>query len=280
LSLTKVSQATGQTRIVVNGIIERLMAIPAEKRPKFFLFGESLGSQVSEEMFRGQGATGPSGIGLDAAVWIGTPASTVWRIELRGTRALADAPEVGPGSAYLPRAVLDWHALPETERAKVRFLLLQNGDDPIPKFGPSVLWKRADWLGPDHKRPPGSPRGTRWMPITTFFATFIDMQNALSPTPGVFDEGGHDYRREVPEALRTVFRLQATDEQMARVQEALRRRELAWAAAREWNAAQAKPTPQRPAAEQAAQNQIASWIGHAVDAAEVSRIIGQGTGHP
>jgi len=39
------------------------------------MFGESLGSQVSEEMFVGTGVTGPSGIGLDAAVWIGTPAA-------------------------------------------------------------------------------------------------------------------------------------------------------------------------------------------------------------
>ena len=278
LSLTKVAHATAQTRIVVNGIIERLLAIPAEKRPKFFLFGESLGSQVSEEMFRGQAATGPSGMALDAALWIGTPASTVWRSELWGTRSLSEAPEVGPGSTYLPRAVRDWHGLSAAERAKVRFLLLQNGDDPIPKFGPSVLWKRADWLGPDHLRPPGSPRGTRWLPVTTFFSTFVDMQNALSPTPGVFDEGGHDYRSEIPEALRTVFRLEATEEQMAHVQEALRKRELAAAAARLWNAAKAAPTPKRPAAVQAAQDQIASWVGHDVSEEEVNQLVGDDTG--
>ena len=179
-----------------------------------------------------------------------------------------------PGATYLPRAVRDWHELPDDEKAKVRFLLLQNGDDPIPKFGSSVLWKRPDWLGPDELRPPGSPRGTRWMPVTTFFTTFVDMQNALAPTPGVFDEGGHDYRREVPEALRTVFRLEATDEQMARIQEALRKRELAWAAAREWNTAQARPTPQRAAAEQAAKEKLAAWTGQPVDVAQVERIIG------
>jgi hypothetical protein len=44
----------------------------------------------------------------------------------------------------------------------------------------------------------------------------IDLQNALAPTPGVFGEGGHDYRRIVPEALRTVFRLSATEAQMVR----------------------------------------------------------------
>jgi len=265
LSLTKVDGATNQTRMVVNGIVERLMAMPAAKRPKFFLFGESLGSQVSEEMFLGTGLTGPGGIGLDAAVWIGTPASTRWWRELWGDRTMATAPGVGPGSAYLPRAIRDWTALPPQERAKVKFLFLQNGDDPIPKFGSSVLWQRPDWLGPNDRRPPGSPRGTRWMPVTTFFMTFLDMQNALVPTPGIFDEGGHDYRREIPDAIRTVWGLEASDEQMERVQQALRRRELVWEVRRAWHDAEVRPTPERPAAQLHLAEKVSAWIGRPID---------------
>jgi uncharacterized membrane protein len=265
LSLTKVDGATHQTRIVINGIVQRLMAMPAEERPRFFLFGESLGSQVSEEMFLGQGVTGPSGIGLDAAVWIGTPAATRWWRELWGARSVADAPEVGPGPTYLPRAIRDWRALPPEEKARVRFLLLQNGDDPIPKFGTSVLWQRPDWLGPNDQRPPGSPRGTRWMPVTTFFMTFLDMQNALVPTPGIFDEGGHDYRCEIPEAIHTVWGLDASEEQMTRVQQALRRRELLWEVRRCWHDVEVKPTPERPAAEQALADKVSVWTGQQID---------------
>jgi uncharacterized membrane protein len=265
LSLTQVDGATHQTRIVTNGIVQRLLAMPAEKRPRFYLFGESLGSQVSEEMFVGQGISGPSGIGLDAAVWIGTPAATTWRRELWGARTLAKAPEVGPGSAYLPRAIRDWRALPPEEKARVKFLFLQNGDDPIPKFGSSVLWQRPDWLGPNDQRPPGSPRGTRWMPVTTFFMTFLDMQNALVPTPGIFDEGGHDYRREVPEAIRVVWDLKVNDEQMERVQQALRRRELVWEVRRAWRNAELKPTPERPAAEQQLADKVSVWTGRQID---------------
>jgi uncharacterized membrane protein len=261
LSLTKVGGATAQTRMVVNGVVERLLAMPPADRPAFYLFGESLGAQVSEEMFNGQGIGGPAGVGLDAAVWIGTPAPTGWRGELWGGRSLSEAPEVGPGSVYLPRCLSDWQALSDSDRAKVRFLLLQNGDDPVPKLEPKLLWKRPDWLFRDEDRAPGSPRGTSWQPITTFFATFVDMQNSLVPTPGIFDEGGHDYRREVPEAVRTVFRLEATDEQMARVQQALRARELAWATHREWATAQAEPTPKRAAAAQAATEKFSHWTG-------------------
>src|SRR5664279_1250813 len=265
LSLTQVDGATHQTRIVTNGIVARLMAMPAEERPRFFLFGESLGSQVSEEMFVGQGISGPSGIGLDAAVWIGTPASTKWWRELWGTRTVATATGVGPGSAYLPRAIRDWKALPPQERAKVKFLFLRNGDDPIPKFGSSVLWRRPDWLGPNDERPPGAPRGTRWMPVTTFFMTFLDMQNALVPTPGIFDEGGHDYRREVPEAIRVVWDLEVSDEQMERVQQALRRRELVWEVRRACRNAELKPTPERPAAEQQLADKVSVWTGRQID---------------
>ena len=265
LSLTKVDLATHQTRMLINGIVSRLLAMPAEKRPRFYLFGESLGSQVSEEMFLGTGVTGPSGIGLDAAVWIGTPAATKWWRELWGSRTVADVPEVGPGSVYLPRAVRDWHALAPEEKARVKFLFLQNGDDPIPKFGSPVLWRRPDWLGPDTQRPPGAPRGTRWMPVTTFFMTFLDMQNALVPTPGVFDEGGHDYRREIPEAIRIVWGLQASKEQMRCVQQALRTRELLWAVKRSWHDVEAKPTPERPAAEKQLAQKVSVWTGEPID---------------
>jgi hypothetical protein len=173
--------------------------------------------------------------------------------------------------------VRDWHALPPGERAKVKFLFLQNGDDPIPKFGSTVLWRRPDWLGPNAQRPPGAPRGTRWMPVTTFFMTFLDMQNALVPTPGIFDEGGHDYRREIPEAVRTVWGLDASAKQMERVQRALRRRELYWAVRRSWYDVQVKPTPERPAAEQKLVEQVTRWTGHQIDVAGV-RALAEGDG--
>ncbi|MGN8245797.1 alpha/beta-hydrolase family protein [Cellulomonas soli] len=274
LSLTKVGYATEQTRIVVNGLVERLLARPASARPRFFLFGESLGSQVSQEMFRGQGTSGPSGIGLDAAVWIGTPASTDFRAELWGDRSVAQAPDVGPGGFFLPRGIRDWRSLPPDARARVRFLLLQNGDDPVPKFAAPLLWRRPDWLGPTDSRPPGAPRHTRWLPAVSFVTTFVDLQNALAPTPGVFDEGGHDYRREIPEALRTVFELQASEAQMARVQEALRTRELVWAARRVWAKALATPPSQDAEAVPKAIAQLSAWTGRELDRQAVEDLVG------
>ena len=107
------------------------------------------------------------------------------------------------------------------------------------------------------------------MPVTTFIMTFLDMQNALAPTPGTFDEGGHDYRLEIPDAIRTVWDLEASDEQMDSVQRALRKRELLWAVKRSWHDVEVKPTPERPAAEQQLIDKVAAWTGQPIDLAGV-----------
>lgn len=265
-SLQAVPLGTRQTRLVVDAVVERLLTMKPEDRPKFYMFGESLGSQVSEGMFTDEGAWGPRGIGLTAGVWIGTPSATTWRKQLWGKRSIADPSAIGPGDTYLPRNIDDWHKLPESERAKVRFLLLQNGDDPIPKFGTQLIWRRPDWLGPDDTRPLGSPKGTKWIPFVTFVQTFIDMLNALTPTPGIFAEGGHDYREEIPEALRQIWRLEISEGQMKRVQQALRNRELHWEATRAWEAAEAiTDDAKREKAENKAKEQIGQWLGNEPD---------------
>lgn len=263
-SLQAVPLGTRQTRLVVDGIVERLLKMDPQDRPKFFMFGESLGSQVSENMFDHEGPAGPRGIGLDAGVWIGTPSATVWRKQLWGKRSIADPSTVGPADVYLPRNVADWHNLPDDERAKVRYLLLQNGDDPIPKFGTQLIWRQPDWLRADEDRPLGAPKGTKWVPFITFVQTFIDMLNALTPTPGIFAEGGHDYRLEIPEAIRTVWGLDAADDQMERVQASLRRRELHWEALRAWDEATSiTDQEKRDKAEAKARAQIGKWLGNA-----------------
>lgn len=276
LSLTRVPTGTAQTLMVMRGIAERLMAMPADRRPRIFLFGESLGSQVSQEMFRGTGVLGLEGTGIDAALWIGTPAATQWRRELWGTRMVAEAPQVGSGGAYLPRNLVDWRSLPQDQRTQVKYLLLMNGDDPIPKFGSQVAWRKPDWLGPDDARPLGAPHGTRWLPGMTVLTTFFDMQNALVPTPGIFSEGGHDYRDVLPQAIRETWGLDATDEQMAKVNAVLRQRELAWELYRDWTSALAKPADKVEEAKAKVLKTASTYTGRTIDEAELQQIISQG----
>jgi uncharacterized membrane protein len=274
LSLGKVPTGTTQTRMVVDGIVSRLMKMPEQERPLFFLFGESLGSQVSEDMFAGTWTFGPQGIGIDAALWIGTPSATRWRKEIWGSRTITQTPDVGPGSLYLPRSIHDWRELDQEARQQIRYLLLQNGDDPIPKFGSQVMWRKPDWLGPDRQL--GAPHGTQWVPGTTFLMTFIDMLNALTPTPGTFAEGGHDYRDVIPDALRETWRLDATDEQMSRINIALRQRELAWELHRDRTAALAKPAAEQAEAMKKVLATATKYVGHDIDETQLVALIDAG----
>ena len=276
LSLGDVRLGVAQTRMVVDGIVERLLARPKSKRPKFFLFGESLGSQVSEEMFTNTWTFGLAGANVSAALWIGTPSATTWRKQLWGDRTITQAPSVGPENIYLPRTRVDWRELPEPERENVRYLLLQNGDDPIPKFGSQVLWRRPDWLGPNATRPLGAPTGTRWIPGTTFLMTFIDMLNALTPTPGIFAEGGHDYREVLPYAISETWQLRASKKQMTRMNAALRQRELAWELYREWSAALDKPVNDQAKEKAKVLAAASKFTGRTIDEAELQRIIDEG----
>jgi len=146
----------------------------------------------------------------------------------------------------------------------VRYLLLQNGDDPIPKFGSQLMWRKPDWLGPE--RPPGAPQNTYWVPGTTFLMTFIDMLNALTPTPGTFAEGGHDYREVLPDAISQTWRLPATEKQMASMNTNLRQRELAWELYRDWSAACAKPAAEMTKAKASSLAKASKYVGREVDA--------------
>jgi hypothetical protein len=92
------------------------------------------------------------------------------------------------------------------------------------------------------------------------------------PTPGTFQEGGHDYRREIPEAIKSIFGFKPSAKAMASVQKALRDRELMWEVRRDWMAAEAKPAVDRAKAEAKVEAHVKDWTGHDADAAEVARI--------
>ena len=262
LSLTRVGIGVRQSKMVLDGITSRLLAMPEDKRPIIHLFGESLGSAVASDMFAGTGTGGFAARGIDSTVLIGTPAFSEWKHQMQDDSSITQTPQPDAEGILITRNIPDWTERDAEVRSQVRHLLLQNGDDPVPKFESPLAWRKPAWLGPDPTRPTGSPKGTTWIPGTTFLATFLDLMNALTPTPGRFDEGGHDYRIEVPEAVATVWRLPVTDDEMTRVQAALRRRELSWEVARRWTAASliADPASQEAARAKVLAD-VAQWTG-------------------
>jgi uncharacterized membrane protein len=227
LSLGKIRDAREQNRLLWLRILERVRTMPPDARPEVVLFGESLGAHTSQDVLMGWGTLGPQALGIDRALWIGTPDGSKWMHEITGAPRL----DVDPALVAVVNDHEQFMALDEAARARVRYVLLSHDNDGVTKFGLDLLNRRPGWLGPDRPQPeqvPGrSPRGIspgmRWRPVTTFFQTLIDMKNAQ--LPGSFRAWAHDYRADLPEFIRDVYDLRCTDAQMDAIQDAVRRRE-------------------------------------------------------
>ena len=225
LSLGKVGQAKEQNRLLWLRILERVRLMAPEDRPKVVLFGESLGAHTSQAAFVGWGTLGPEALGIDRALWIGTPAGS----------ALAEGDLGRPQAGTSTRASSPWSTTTSSSapsgdeaREKVRYVLLSHDNDGVTKFGAELLTQRPGWLGPDRpaeeeipgRSPRGIPASMRWRPVTTFFQLLVDMKNAQ--IPGAYRAWAHDYRPDLPEFIRDVFDLECSDEQLAAGQGRLR----------------------------------------------------------
>jgi uncharacterized membrane protein len=227
LSLGKVRDAREQNRLLWLRIFQRVRAMSPDERPEVVLFGESLGAHTSQDVLLGWGTLGPQALGIDRALWIGTPGGSKWMHEVTGAPRL----DVDPALVAVVNDHEQLMALGDEARARVRYVLLSHDNDGVTKFGLDLLNRRPAWLGPDRplreevpgRSPRGIPAGMRWRPVTTFFQTLIDMKNAQ--VPGAFAAWAHDYRADLPEFIRDVYDLQCSEEQMQSIQAAVRRRE-------------------------------------------------------
>lgn len=226
LSLGKVGQAKEQNRLLWLRVLERIRGMEPEMRPRVVVFGESLGAHTSQAAFEGWGTLGPEALGIDRALWIGTPEASGWRHELVGP----DRPDVDKSIVAVVNDYEQFLAL-GTARNKVRYVLLSHDNDGVTKFGVPLLARRPDWLGPERPRmqevagrsPRGIPSSMRWRPVTTFFQLLVDMKNAQ--LPGSYKAWAHDYRPDLPEFVRDVFGLECSDEQLERIKAACQERE-------------------------------------------------------
>ena len=228
LSLRMVKSAREQNRLLWLRILDRLRESPGP-RPRVVLFGESLGAHTSQDVFLHWGTLGPRTLGIDRALWIGTPYGSGWMHQI-GERGRLDVED------DLVAVVNDYGQLEDRIRQRgstPRYVLVSHDNDGVTKFGLDLLASAPAWLGKN--RPPvglvdgASPRGIpadmRWRPITTFFQSLVDMKNAQ--TSGPYRAWAHDYRADLASFVSEVFELPASAEQMAAVESALRRRETA-----------------------------------------------------
>jgi len=226
LSLGRVGQAREQNRLLWLRILERLRAMEG-RRPRVVLFGESLGAHTSQDVFLHWGTLGLQALGIDRALWIGTPYGSEWMHEVTG----ADRLDVDRDRVAVVNDIAQLLAVKEQRGALPPLVMLSHDNDGVTRFGPDLLTTAPAWLGPrrpvvermDGASPRGIPRHLRWRPVTTFFQTLVDVKNAQ--VPGTYQAWGHDYRPDLPGFVSEVYDLPASREQLERVDAACRERE-------------------------------------------------------
>ena len=229
LAMPRTAEGVHLTTLVLEGIRDRIAALPVERRPRVVLMGESLGANVALDVSTLPGPyTGIPALdhlGVQGGVYFGVPFRTEfwqrWRVN----------PEaMDPEHRVLCVAQPD--EAPLLPPGTMRHLMLVHHDDPVNKFGYSMVLQPPWWMGPPASRPPMVPRETRFRPITTFVIATVDLLNGMNSKPGHFIRQGHDYRIDALEGLRRSYGLTCTDAQAEAIEAALRDRETEWAARR------------------------------------------------
>ncbi|UGT59735.1 alpha/beta hydrolase [Nocardia asteroides] len=181
------SKAASAGRELFDAVYERWSALPPQARPKLLVYGESLGSQGSEEAFDGLAELRAQ---VDGALWVGPPNSNrLWKQFV--TRRDPGSREVQPvyADGLVVRFAAEWADLdrPEAEWRTPRIAYLQHASDPIVWWSTDLIFSQPDWLS--------EPRGSdvsaqmRWYPFVTFWQVAADLTNAQ----GVTDGHGHRY---------------------------------------------------------------------------------------
>jgi uncharacterized membrane protein len=178
-------------RMMIDAIHDRWAKLPADRRPRLVLYGESLGSMAGQGAF--DWLPDISRMGFSSVLWVGPPnASPLWSAIT--VRRDPGTPEVEPrydngrtvrfsqgnDAAEIARdAATPWEG--------TRVMFLQHPSDPIVWWSQDLLFNRPDWLA----EPPGRDRtaSMRWYPIITFWQVAADMTNAASAPGG----HGHNY---------------------------------------------------------------------------------------
>ena len=184
-------------RELFDAVYARWADLPADARPRLFVYGESLGSFGAEAPFSGEYDLRNRTSGT---LLVGPPERSTRSTASSSAAATPAAPRwprssaaAGPSASQHPRS---GRRLPVVQPARrgpwtdTRVLYLLHPSDPVVKWSTDLVLARPDWLE--------EPRGrdvvdaVRWIPFVTFWQVTFDLPFALDVPQG----HGHTYSRE------------------------------------------------------------------------------------
>jgi uncharacterized membrane protein len=217
LSVQKVALGRHQFRALLWSVSQRLAERPPEKRPKVFVFGESLGAWASSDVLMYQGIDGFDHYGIDKALWVGLPGLAKWsRNGMAGGRSNL-VPEGSVGVFDNPGEIEE---LTIEEQDMLRATILSHDNDPIAVLSTDLMVRKPDWLVGVRGR--GVPEDMDYTPMTTFLQVAIDAMNAMVTVPGHFGSFGHDYRGDMARVVLGAYGLrEITEDQVEAIEQQL-----------------------------------------------------------
>ena len=195
------TKARDAGRDLFDAVYERWVDLPADRRPRLYVFGESLGSFGGENAFSGEAdlANRTSG-----GLFAGPPSfNPLYREFVDGRDP--GSPEVEP--VYREGRVIRFAnraraAVPPVGRPwdGARVVYLQHASDPVTWWSPDLLLHRPDWL--EEKRGSDVSDSMRWVPLVTFWQVTADLALGFSNPPG----HGHNFSGEHVDGWNAVLR--------------------------------------------------------------------------
>ncbi|WP_250008947.1 alpha/beta-hydrolase family protein [Actinoplanes sp. M2I2] len=181
-------RARAAGRALVDEVYGVWSRLPADRRPKLLVFGESLGSFGSEAAFSGDGDIRNR---VDGMLLVGPPSSNeLWRrfVEDRdpGTPEVLPHYERGRMIRFAADPAADL-ARPATPWDRPRVVYLQYPSDPITWWSPGLALSRPDWLA--ERRGHDVLPAMRWYPLITWAQVSADMAVSNDVPPG----HGHNF---------------------------------------------------------------------------------------
>ena len=211
LSMGKVEVGGEAQRLLLDAIALELSE--REKKPRVFLYGESLGAKVQQWAVPA-GSLDLDKYFVDAVLYVGTPGGV-------HSDAFHDAVSHESVTLDRPEQVADRQAV----RPVSRVWFLEHDGDPVVRFRPDLIWAEPAWLEAE-PRGRNVPEEMGWTPLVTWMQVLVDTLFATNVKPGDFQSKGHDYRADLGAVTTAAFRLPTSDAIAARLEEHLRAEEV------------------------------------------------------